>query len=46
MGKQERNVDYLEIITTYLIFGEDENKVRHTTLVISTRTVDSDLQIT
>ena len=46
MRKLERKVDDLEIRTTYLIFGEDENKVRHTTLVISTRIVDSDRQIT
>ena len=46
MGKQQRNVDDLEIRTTYLIFGEDENKVRNTTLVISRRIVDSDRQIT
>ena len=41
MGKQEINVYGLEIRTTYLIFGEDENKVMHTTLVISRRKVDS-----
>ena len=42
MGKQERNIYGFKIRTTYLIFGEDENKVRHTTLVISRRRVDSD----
>ena len=46
MVKQEINVDDLEIRTLYLTFGEDENKVRHTTLVISTKTVDSDRKIT
>ena len=46
MGKQERNVDYLEIRTTYLIFGGYENKVRHKILVTSTRIVDFDRQIT
>ena len=46
MGKQERNVSDLEIRTTYIIYGEDENKVRHTTLVFNRRTVDSEWQIT
>ena len=45
MVKQEINVDDLEIRTTYLIFGGYENKVRHTTLVISRRTLDYDRQI-